>query len=392
VGWSWRLGRVAGIDVYVHATFALLLVYVGVVYYAPRHEWRDVLAGLAFILCLFAVIVLHELGHALTARRYGIKTRDITLLPIGGVARLERMPDDPKQELLVALAGPAVNVVLAAVLFAALVALGRGVETREQLAAQLSTAGGNLLVQLFAANVFLAVFNLLPAFPMDGGRVLRAALAMRLDYVRATRIAAGVGQWMAVAFGLFGILSGNIFLVVIALFVWTGAAAEAGMVQFKAGLAGVPVGRAMVRHFATLAPDDTLAAAARHVLDGFQHDFPVVAGGKVVGVLPRDDLLAGLTRAGPDGRVADVMRTDFRTADPREMVEPTVERLKATACPVLPVLRDGQLVGLLTADNIAELVMIREAVRGREVPALPVPVEHAGEAGGPGGSVLNPGR
>jgi Zn-dependent protease/CBS domain-containing protein len=378
MGWSWRLGRIAGIDVYVHATFVLLLLYVGAISYAPRREWGDVLAGLVFILCLFGVVVLHELGHALTARRYGIKTRDITLLPIGGVARLERMPSDPKQELLVALAGPAVNVVLAGLLFAVLLALGWAVGSWEQLVAGLSTFGGNLLVQLLAANVFLAVFNMLPAFPMDGGRVLRAILAMRMDYVRATRLAATVGQWMAVLFGLFGLLGGNFFLVVIALFVWIGAAAEAGMVQFRAGLAGVPVERAMIRHFATLAPDDTLAAAARHVLDGFQHDFPVVAGGKVVGVLPRDTLLAGLTQAGPDARVGDFMRTDFRTADPQEMVEPTFERLKTDGCPVLPVLRNGELVGLLTPENIAELVTIREAIRGRQVPAMPAPVEHPG--------------
>src|SRR5581483_5320297 len=216
VGWSWKLGRIAGIDVYVHATFALLLLWVGFVNYAPRQSLADALAGLAFILCLFAVVVLHELGHALTARRYGIKTRDITLLPIGGVARLERMPSDPTQELLVALAGPAVNVVLAGLLFAVLAARGWAVGSVEQLAAELSTFGGNLLLQLFVANVFLALFNLLPAFPMDGGRVLRALLAMRMDYVKATRIAAGVGQMMAVLFGIVGLL-GNPFLLIIAL-------------------------------------------------------------------------------------------------------------------------------------------------------------------------------
>jgi len=377
VGWSWKLGRIAGIDVYVHATFALLLLWVGFVNYAPRQSLADALAGLAFILCLFAVVVLHELGHALTARRYGIKTRDITLLPIGGVARLERMPSDPTQELLVALAGPAVNVVLAGLLFAVLAARGWAVGSVEQLAAELSTFGGNLLLQLFVANVFLALFNLLPAFPMDGGRVLRALLAMRMDYVKATRIAAGVGQMMAVLFGIVGLL-GNPFLLIIALFVWVGAAAEAGMVQFKAGLAGVPVERAMVREFATLTPDDTLAAASRRVIDGFQHDFPVAAGGAVVGVLTRDGLLAGLAAAGPDGRVGDFMRTDFQTADPREMVEPVVKRLKSDGCPVLPVVRDGALVGLLTPDNIAEMVMIREAVRGRPVPTMPAPVEQAG--------------
>jgi Zn-dependent protease/CBS domain-containing protein len=378
VGWSWRIGRIAGIDVFVHATFALLLLFVAFTSYAPRRSMNDVVAGLVFILCLFGIIVLHELGHALAARRYGIKTRDITLLPIGGVARLERMPEDPKQELVVALAGPAVNFVLAGVLLGVLVGVGWAVGSAEELVAQLSTFGGNLLVQLFAANVFLALFNLLPAFPMDGGRVLRALLAMRMDYVRATQVAASVGQGMAILFALVGLLvPGFIMLLVIALFVWVGAAAEAGAVQFKAGLAGVPVERAMIRNFATLAPDDTLAAAARHVIDGFQSDFPVTADGRVVGVLPNAALLVGLAEAGPEGRVGDFMRTDFKTADPREMVEPVVERLKEGACPVLPVVRDGELVGLLTTENVVEMVLIREAVRGRTVPALPTPVEQA---------------
>jgi Zn-dependent protease len=373
VGWSWRIGRIAGIDVYIHATFALLLLWVGIVSYLPHRQINDALAGLVFILALFGVVVLHELGHALAARRYGIQTRDITLLPIGGVARLERMPDDPKQELVVALAGPAVNVVLAGILFGVLVATHQPISPPEEVA----SFSGNLLSQLFMANVFLAVFNLLPAFPMDGGRVLRALLAMRLDYVKATRIAAQIGQFMAILFGLVGLL-GNPLLLVIALFVWAGAAAEAGAVQFRAGLAGVPVERAMIRDFATLTPDDTLAAAARRVLDGFQHDFPVVADGAVVGVLPRDALLAGLTEAGPEGLVSRFMRTDFHTADPREMVEPVFQRLKEGGSPVVPILQNGTLVGLLTPDNIFELVTIREAVRGREVPALPVPVEHPG--------------
>ncbi len=370
VGWSLKLGRIAGIDVYVHATFALLLLWVGYAYYAPRQDITEALAGLAFILCLFGVVVLHELGHALAARRYGIKTRDITLLPIGGVARLERMPRDPTQELVVALAGPAVNVVLAVLLFGVLLVGQIPLTPPEELA----TFGGSLLAQLFAANVFLALFNMLPAFPMDGGRVLRAILALWMDYVQATRVAAGIGQFMAVLFALVGLLV-NPLLLVIALFVWVGAAAEAGMVQFKAGLAGVPVERAMVREFAALAPDDTLRVAANRVLDGFQQDFPVVADGSVAGILPRDALLAGLSRDGPDGRVADYMRTDFRTAEPGEMVEPVLERLKDGCCPVLPVLRDGKLVGLLTPDNISELVMIREAVRGRSVPSRPVVAE-----------------
>jgi Zn-dependent protease/predicted transcriptional regulator len=372
VGWSWRLGRVAGIDVYVHATFGFLLAWVAFVSYLPRRDVNDALAGLAFILCLFAIVVLHELGHALAARRYGIRTRDITLLPIGGVARLERIPEEPRQELVVALAGPAVNVVLAGLLYGVLLAARIPMSPPEEVA----TFGGNLLSQLFLANVFLAVFNMLPAFPMDGGRVLRALLAMRLDYVRATRIAAQIGQGMAILFGILGLM-GNPFLLIIALFVWVGAMAESSAVQFRAGLAGVPVEQAMIRDFAALAPDDTLTSAARRVIDGFQQDFPVVLDGRVVGVLPRDSLLSGLAQVGPEGRVGDYMKTDFRTADPHEMLEPVFQRLREAECQVVPVVEAGRgLVGLITPENVFELVMIREAVRGRSVPTAPAAIEH----------------
>src|ERR1041385_6793486 len=187
--WSWRLLTVAGIGIYVHVTFLLLLVWFGAAGYLARGNWMDALNGVVSILALFVIIVLHELGHAVAGRRFGIGARDITLLPIGGLARLERMPDDPKQELAVALAGPAVNVLLALLLFA-------GLSMGEQLvgAEQLARVGGNFFKSLMLANVVIAIFNLLPAFPMDGGRVLRALLATRMDYVRATRIAARIGQ------------------------------------------------------------------------------------------------------------------------------------------------------------------------------------------------------
>jgi Zn-dependent protease len=220
MSWSWRIGRIAGIDVYVHATFFLLLLWEAVRGYQAHGNPAEAVAGLVFILVLFGIVVLHELGHALAARGYGIRTRDIILLPIGGVARLERMPRDPWQELVVAIAGPAVNVVLAAGIYTGL-ALGRGLSTFGDSL----RVGGGFLDRLFWVNVSLAVFNLLPAFPMDGGRVLRAALALRLDYVRATRIAATVGQGMALLFGLLGLLF-DPFLVFIAVFIWLGAAVE----------------------------------------------------------------------------------------------------------------------------------------------------------------------
>lgn len=354
--WSWRIGRIAGIDLHVHVTFVLLLGWVAISYYTIRQSVADAFMGVAFILSLFAIVVLHELGHALTARRFGIPTRDITLLPIGGVARLERMPDDPKQELLVALAGPAVNVVLAAILYIVL-QLGAGAGPLTDMA---RVGEGSFLSRLLWVNISLVLFNMLPAFPMDGGRVLRALLAMRLDYARATRVAATVGQAMAVIFGFIGLFY-NPFLVLIALFVWMGAAGEAATVQMRSTVGGVPVQRAMITDFRTLAPDDSLARAVDHVLAGFQEDFPVVDRDHVAGVLTRAGLLRALAQRGVEARVGEVMQRDFETTDPRDMLEGVLERLQRRR--MLPVLRNGQLVGLLTTANLGELLMIEDALR-----------------------------
>lgn len=355
--WSIRLGRILGIDVYMHMTFLLLLAWVGVSHYLPRHDWAEAWSGIVFIVVLFAIVVLHELGHALTARRFGIKTRDITLLPIGGVARLERMPEDPKQEFLVAVAGPAVNVVLAALIAAFMLAVGSS-----RMLGEISLVGGDFLRKMLWVNVGLAVFNMIPAFPMDGGRVLRALLAMRMDYVRATQVAATVGQVLALGFGFIGLFT-NPFLVFIALFVWMGAAGEASMVQMKSSLAGIPVSRAMITEFRTIEAGDRLQRAVDHILAGFQHDFPVLDDGRIVGVLTRDDLLKAIARDGVDGPVSDVMRREFEMADPAEMLEPAFLRLQTCDCHALPVVRDGQVVGILTMDNIGELMMVQAAAR-----------------------------
>jgi Zn-dependent protease len=358
-GWSWKLGRVAGIDVYMHGTFLILLIWVGISHYLQRHRWADAAGGIVFILALFGIVVLHELGHALTARHYGIRTRDITLLPIGGVARLERMPDDPRQELLVAFAGPLVNVALAALLFALVPAAMSPEAVRE-----ISQTGGGLLARLAWVNVGLAVFNLIPAFPMDGGRVLRAILAMRMDYLRATEIAAEIGRGLALMLGLLGLFF-NPFLIFIALFVWVGATGEAGMVQLKSALGSIPVSRVMISRFETLAPADPLQRAMDHILAGFQHDFPVLEAGRVVGVLTRADLMRGLTENGREAPVASAMTARFETAEPAEMLDGAFQRLQASTCPTLPVLQGGRLVGVLTLDNIGEFVTIQSALRTR---------------------------
>jgi Zn-dependent protease/predicted transcriptional regulator len=358
MSWSWRIGRIAGIDVYIHFTFLLLLAWVALMYYQAHGDVGEAIFGLVFIVTLFGIVVLHELGHALAARRYGIRTRDITLLPIGGVARLERMPDDPRQELVVALAGPAVNVVLAAGIYLVWV-LGQRLAPLDEV----MSVGGNFVSQLFWVNVMLAGFNLLPAFPMDGGRVLRALLALRLDYVRATQVAAQVGQAMAVLFVIAGLYIPNFFLIFIALFVWLGAAQEASLVQMRSAMDGIPVQRAMMTDFQTLHPDDSLARAVEHVVAGFQQDFPVVENGRLVGILTRDELVRGLGRHGPEARVGDLMHREFITVDPREMLQTALARLQERGIRALPVVQDGRLVGLVTADNLAEVLMIQEALR-----------------------------
>jgi Zn-dependent protease/predicted transcriptional regulator len=353
--WSTRIGTFAGIDVYVHATFLILLLWVAFSHWQDEHSLSAALAGVGFILALFGCVVLHEYGHALTARRFGIRTRDITLLPIGGLARLERMPSDPRQELWVALAGPAVNVVIGAVLFAIVEFTGS-----MQAPETLTVSRGSFIERLMLVNVFLAVFNLLPAFPMDGGRVLRAILAMRMDYTRATQLAATVGQGMAFLFGLVGLFT-NPFLVFIALFVWIGAGQEASMTQVRSALGGIPLERAMITDFRTLSPGDPLARAVDLLLAGTQQDFPVVDGDRVVGILTRADLLAALARQDRDLPVESVMRRDFCVADATDMIDVALQRLQEHDCHTIPILRNGVLAGMLTMDNVGEFLSVQTA-------------------------------
>ena len=358
--WSWKIGRLAGINVYMHATFLLLVIFILLIYWIGGHSPALAIRGLAFVLVIFACIVLHELGHALTARKYGIRTRDIVLLPIGGVARLERMPDDPRQELLVALAGPAVNVGIAAAVWILLAATGSPPSLRQ--VENFRIAGGSFFVQVLAANVLLVLFNLLPAFPMDGGRVLRALLATRMEYTQATHVAAQIGQGMAFLFGLAGLLY-DPFLLFIALFVWMGASEESAMVQIRSSLGGIPVQRVMLTDFRSLGADDTLATAVEHILAGWQEDFPVVFGDHVLGILTREDLIKTIAREGTGAHVRDAMRRDVQSVDSHDMLERAVATLRSSNSRSLPVLHNGRLVGMLTTDNVGEFVMIQSALR-----------------------------
>jgi Zn-dependent protease/CBS domain-containing protein len=358
VKWSLKVGEFAGISVFIHATFFLLLAWVGFMHWLVGRSLAMALAGIWFILALFVCVLLHEFGHALTAKKYGIRTRDITLLPIGGLARLERMPDDPKQELWVALAGPAVNVGIAAAIFLWLHLTGAPAPLES-----LSVTTGPFLERMLVVNVILVVFNMLPAFPMDGGRVLRALLAMRMDYMRATQIASNLGQGMALLFGLVGLFT-NPFLVFIALFVWIGAAQEAAMTQMKSALGGIPVSRAMLTDFRTLSAGEPLSHAIDLLITGWQLDFPVVEGDHLVGVLTRADLLKALSQKGPQAPVGDVMQREFQVADASEMLEMVFLRLQSCDCHTIPVVYRGKLVGLVTMDNVGEFVSVQGALRG----------------------------
>jgi len=356
--WSLKIGRFAGIDVFMHVTFLLLVSWVAFVYWRQGQSILSAFVGVAFIMAVFLCVVLHEFGHALTARRYGIKTRDIILLPIGGVARLERLPTKPLQELWVALAGPAVNVVIAVGLLVWL----KLTAAFEPLQIMTLTTGP-VLERLMAVNIFLVAFNMIPAFPMDGGRVLRAILATRTEYSRATQIAASIGQGIAILFGFIGLFY-NPFLLFIAFFVWIGAAQEANLAQMKTAIGGIPVRQAMLTDFRTLDRGDRLERAVELTLAGSQKDFPVMDNGRVEGILTQTDLLKALSAPHQHSTVTSVMQENFVTVDSLEMLETAFAKLNDCKCHTLPVTSDGKLVGLMTMDNLGEYMRIQAALRG----------------------------
>jgi Zn-dependent protease len=355
--WSLKIGRFAGIDVYMHVTFLLLISWVALLHWRQGQSLAAALAGVAFILAVFLCVVLHEFGHALTARRYGIPTRDITLLPIGGVARLERMPTNPLQELWVALAGPAVNIVIAAILFIWL-KLSASFEPLQTL----TFTTGPFLERILAVNLFLVAFNLIPAFPMDGGRVLRAILATRKNYGRATQIAAFIGQGIAIFFGVIGLFY-NPMLLFIAFFVWIGAAQEAGLAQIQSAIGGIPVQQAMVTDFRTLQKNDSLEHAIELTLAGSQKDFPVMDNGRIEGILTQTDLLKALSARDQHQTVTSAMQRDFVTVDSLEILEIAFAKLKDCNCHTLPVTLNTELVGLLTMDNLGEYMRFQTAMK-----------------------------
>ena len=364
---SVKLGEFAGIGVYIHWTFFLLPVLLAATELMADGPLANRLSAAAFsvlvILATFACVVLHEFGHALTARRFGVKTRDIVLLPIGGVARLERIPRNPVQELWIALAGPAVNVVIAAAIGVGLLAVGL---LRGDIGSVITSTGPFAFpATMLAVNVVLIAFNMIPAFPMDGGRVLRALLAMRLEYSLATTIAARVGQVVAVAFFALGLYFGHIMIMLVGGMVFLGAAAEVRQATLLARLDGLSVADAMMTNFYVVSSAMPLARCAELLLEGSQRDFPVVDSpdendlGRYVGMLTRESLLQAIARGGENetaGEHATDIAPRFGRADPAMAA---LESIQAAGVAAAPVLREGTPIGLVTIENIAELLELR---------------------------------
>lgn len=337
----------------------LLLVWIGMSSYRISHSTNQLFLSIGYILTLFACVVLHEFGHALMARRFGIKTKDITLFPMGGMARMEKMPESPKEEFLVAIAGPLVNVVIAGGLFLYM-----------HLSPTLYTMGfpagtmtaDKFIPALFAVNVIMAVFNLIPAFPMDGGRIFRAILSLKLDRARATQIAANLGQFIAILFVLLGLFY-NIWLVFIGIFIYLGAGAEASQEYVQRDLSRYNVGNLVMSKYTLLSANDALSAALRALLDSQEREFLVTENGVVAGVLTRDEMLAGLQQFGQNVQIGKIMRRDIQFIAPQMPVAEALKIMTELNIQMLPVGYPDKLVGVIDIENISEFLLIQKALQ-----------------------------
>jgi len=353
------IGRYAGIGVFIHWTFSILIIWFvgsGIVKGLSTYQ---ILWTILFVLSVFACVTLHEFGHALAARRYGIKTKHITLLPIGGVAQLESMPESPKQELIVAIAGPAVNFVIVAILYPFV--YHQSLEP-ESLA---NITPGNFLVYLFTINIVLAVFNLIPAFPMDGGRVLRALLSFSFGRAKATRIAATLGQFLAFGFVLLGLFY-NPFLVLIGVFIFLGAQSENAMVQSQSVLKGYFVKDVLMREFATINPNDKLSDVAKMLLNSQTTDFVVMENGLFYGILNRSNLLKGISEKGTDALVSQAMTSSYTVLHPDLALDKIYPEMKVKGQSLMPVIENEQLVGVVDTENVMEFILLNESVRASQ--------------------------
>lgn len=358
--WSLPVGKYFGIQVYIHWTFWILIVWIFLLHARLSEGVSQGIWGVLFVLALFGCVVLHEFGHALTAKRFGVVTRDITLYPIGGISRFESMPEKPAHELLISIAGPLVNVVIAAILWIYLTSSGRMPDVSSLDGKQITELP--FLFSLFVANAVLAVFNLVPAFPMDGGRVFRALLSFMTDKATATRIAASLGQMLAIGFVFLGFFY-NFWLVFIGLFIFLGAGGEAAFEQTKAALEGLTVKDALMHRFTVLDSDATLSEAVDALLNSQETEFVVADDGKPVGLLTRNEIVKGLSEHGNSAPVSAYMIRDFFIAGPQMRLIDFFQQAAEKSRSVALVMEDDVFVGLIDLENVQEKLMIREALK-----------------------------
>ncbi len=340
--------RVFGVPIRLHFTFLLLVVFL--IFIGIGGKQSGATTAL-YVIALFGSVLIHELCHALVARMYGLHTREIVMFPIGGVSRLESQPK-PRQEPLIALAGPAANLIIGVVLLAT---------QHDFLPLEKLTVptDANLVERIALGNLLLGLFNLLPAYPMDGGRILRALLALRRTEDEATQIAARAGRFLAIAMGLFGLLSQNFVLIFVALFVYLGAAQEGAAARGRSLTSGFPVRAAMITEFRSLSHGNTIREAGDLLLSTAQQDFPVMHGTEVIGLLTRSALMRAMLSAGPDSYVAAAMDRDYvRVAPDMGLAEALPLVTTAGSCALV---MDGErLMGLLTAENLYEFMLLRQ--------------------------------
>ena len=365
---SFKVMTIRGIPIRLHVTFPLVLVLAAFHFGRdPSNRLQGAMFGVVVTLLLFACVVVHELAHSLVVRSFGVKVAEIVLLPIGGSANMEEVPERPHQELLMALAGPVASgllgLVLAVVMLVAYPGSWRGllVESLRVMNQGVGQEWKHVVPYLVYSNLFLAGFNLVPAFPMDGGRVLRAILAMKLAYGRATAIAVAIGQTLAWLLGLLGLLFGDVMLMAVALFVYVVGAVEGKMVKVKTALTGLKVQQAFSRRAQTLSPSDPLDQAVEATLASFQADFPVCDGQELVGLLTRADVLVGLREHGSAVAVGAVMRREFPTVSTDDDLFEVRRRMDQASLDALPVVKGTDFVGLLTRQDVDEVLRLVSA-------------------------------
>jgi Zn-dependent protease/predicted transcriptional regulator len=358
---SFKLGNITGIGVFIHWTFSILIAYIIFSSYHAGHDTGRIGWIILFVLSIFVIVFLHELGHALAAKRYGIKTSDITILPIGGVARLEKMPEKPMQEFVVAIAGPAVNIAIAGII-GFFITIPPANELQLQLTGGVN--GTNFFLNFFVVNLFLSVFNLIPAFPMDGGRVLRALLSLKFQRHTATLVAARIGQILALGFIFIG-FSSNPFLIFIGLFIILGAQGEVEMTKSGFIIKGIMVKDILMKNYETIEENDTIETAVNKLLNGQSKTFVVTSDKHPIGSIGRDEIIIALSNSGKQTIVGAVASREPARLNANQLLEEVYPLLISKKDSLAFVYENKQIIGVLDLENIMEYIMVKEAITGR---------------------------